>query len=130
LLSVYLCNGGPILESLHCNWICVPYRFFFFLFLFFLGGGGQRPLVPLLLLGPPFFPIILFASTTLLNRMTGNSCNGLLLLSCMAVSLKENNWFFVMDQTPRPVCLTVTMASMPGKAEIRTNGFPILTWRR
>jgi hypothetical protein len=34
---------------------------------------GQRPLVPLLLLGPPFFQIILFGSTTLLTRMTGNS---------------------------------------------------------
>jgi hypothetical protein len=28
--------------------------------------------------------------------------NGLWLLSHMAVSLKENNCFFVMDQTPRP----------------------------
>jgi hypothetical protein len=37
------------------------------------GFLGQRPLVPLLLLGPPFFPIILFWSTTLVTRMTGNS---------------------------------------------------------
>jgi hypothetical protein len=29
------------------------------------------------------------------------TCNGLWLLSHMAVSLKENNCFFVMDQTPR-----------------------------
>jgi hypothetical protein len=36
---------------------------------------GQPLLVPLLLLGPPVFPIILFGSTTLLARMTGNcSC--------------------------------------------------------
>jgi hypothetical protein len=39
----------------------------------FFGLGGQRPLVPLLLLGPLFFPIILFGSTTLLTKMTGNS---------------------------------------------------------
>jgi hypothetical protein len=31
------------------------------------------------------------------------ACNGLWLLSCMAVSLKENNCFFVTDQTPRPM---------------------------
>jgi hypothetical protein len=30
------------------------------------------------------------------------TCNGLWLLSCMAVFLKENN-FFVTDQTPRPI---------------------------
>jgi hypothetical protein len=41
----------------------------------FLGGegGGQQPLLPLLLLDPPFFSTILFGSTTLLTRMTGNS---------------------------------------------------------
>jgi hypothetical protein len=38
-----------------------------------IGFLGQQPLVPLLLLGPPFFPIILFGSTTLLPRMTGDS---------------------------------------------------------
>jgi hypothetical protein len=40
----------------------------------------------------------------LLTRMTGNSLHmqwPLTSLSCMAVSLKENNRFFVADQTPR-----------------------------
>jgi hypothetical protein len=44
---------------------------FLFVFCFFV--LGQQPLVPLLLLRPPFFLIILFGSTTLLTRMTGNS---------------------------------------------------------
>jgi hypothetical protein len=64
-----------------------------FVFIF----GGHWPFVPLLLLGPPFFPIILFGSTTLLTGMMGTpcTCNGLWLLSRMAVSLQESNWFFV-----------------------------------
>jgi hypothetical protein len=41
--------------------------------------------VPFLLLGPPFF-----------------SNYSSQILSHMAASLKENNWFFVTDQTPRP----------------------------
>jgi hypothetical protein len=39
----------------------------------------------------------------LLTRMTGNSLHMQWPLSCMAVSLKENNWFFVTDQTPRQI---------------------------
>jgi hypothetical protein len=60
----------------------------------------QRPLVPLLLLGPPFFRLFHLVNRD--DRQLLAPCNGLWLLSHMAVSLKENNWFFVTDQTPHP----------------------------
>jgi hypothetical protein len=51
--------------------------------------------------GPTFFPIIIFESTTLVTGMTGISLH-MQLRSRMAVSLKENNWFFITNQTPHP----------------------------
>jgi hypothetical protein len=71
---------------------------------FFFGGGSVTPCA-----SPPPQPSI-FSDYSFLGpspcspgwQATPCICNGLWLLSRMAVSLKENNWFFVMDQTPRP----------------------------
>jgi hypothetical protein len=59
---------------------------------------------PFLLLGPPFFPVILFLSTTQLTKMTGSSLHMQMALTTQSHGsfLKENNWFFITDQTPRP----------------------------
>jgi hypothetical protein len=73
------------------------------LLLFFFWGGGQQPLVPLLLLlDPAFFLIILFLSTTLSTGMTGISLHmhWPLTLQSHGSIIKENNCFFVTDQTP------------------------------
>jgi hypothetical protein len=65
--------------------------------------GGQRPIVPLLLIGPPFFKkIITYLSTTLLTRMTSVSLHVQWPLASQLHGsiLKENNCFFITDQTP------------------------------
>jgi hypothetical protein len=54
--------------------------------IYFFRGGGPPPCSP----GWPAAPC---------------TCNGLWLLSRMAVSLKENNCFFVTDQTPCPIVI-------------------------
>jgi hypothetical protein len=49
----------------------------------------------------PIYPIILFVSSTLLTGMTGISLHLQWPLASLPHGsfLKENNWFFVMDQT-------------------------------
>jgi hypothetical protein len=60
-----------------------------------------QPLVPFLQLGPPFFPIILFLSTTLSTGITCISLHKKWPLNSQShgSNLKENNWFFITDQT-------------------------------
>jgi hypothetical protein len=61
-------------------------------------------------LWPSIFLIILSFSTNLLTRMTSSpcTCNGLCMTSQSRGSfLKENNCFFITDQTPRPSPLSI-----------------------
>jgi hypothetical protein len=61
---------------------------------------GQRPIVPFLLLSPQFFLIILFVST-MGKACTPCKCNGLWLLSLMAVFSKGTIDFFCYGSCPR-----------------------------
>jgi hypothetical protein len=93
-------NWNQIAVSVPIDLLCV----------FFLGGGGQRSRVP-----PPPRPTIcnLLKSTTLSTGMTGISLHMQwpLTTQLRGSILKENNWFFVMDQsplTPSTLCLFIT----------------------
>jgi hypothetical protein len=58
--------------------------------------------VPLLLIGLIFFRLFFLGPPPCYPGWPATlcACNGLWLLSHVAVSLKENNWFFITDQTP------------------------------
>jgi hypothetical protein len=82
--------------------------------------------VPLLLLGPQFFPIILFVSTTQLTGMLGISFQMQWPLTSQfhGSFLKENKWYFIMNQTARPY----PTWSLPAQFLHRMSTYECIMW--
>jgi hypothetical protein len=85
---------------------CTYYYYYYYYYLFIYFFWSATPCA-----SPPPRPFIFFWLFYLVHPLVNRDdrhllahamYNGLWLLSCMAVSLKENNCFFVTDQTPRP----------------------------